>query len=66
MTIACKDSFYVLRYNRLAYSQFVEAGGEVGEEGVEEALEFVTEIPERYLIGYSKSWPLECPRKEQC
>lgn len=47
MTIACKDSFYVLRYNRLAHTQFVEASGEVGEEGVEEALEFVTEIPER-------------------
>jgi coatomer subunit beta' len=47
MTIACDDSFYVLRYNRLAYSQFVEAGGQVGEEGVEEALEFVTEIPEK-------------------
>lgn len=47
MTIACEDSFYVLRYNRSAYSQFVEAGGQVGEEGVEEALEFVTEIPEK-------------------
>jgi coatomer subunit beta' len=46
MTIACKDSFYVLRYNRQAYTQFVEAGGQVGEEGVEEALEFVSEIPE--------------------
>lgn len=49
MTIACEDSFYVLRYNRGAYSQFVEAGGQVGEEGVEEALEFVTEIPEKYV-----------------
>ncbi|KAF9998771.1 hypothetical protein BGZ65_005768 [Modicella reniformis] len=46
MTIACKDSFYILRYNRQAYSQFVEAGGNVGEEGVEEALELVTEILE--------------------
>jgi coatomer subunit beta' len=47
MTIACNDSFYVLRYNRSAYSQFVESGGQLGEEGVEEALEFVTEIPEK-------------------
>jgi coatomer subunit beta' len=47
MTIACDDSFYVLRYNRQAYAQFVESGGDVGEEGVEEALEFVTEIAER-------------------
>ncbi|KAF9923673.1 hypothetical protein BGZ67_009714, partial [Mortierella alpina] len=51
MTIACQDSFYVLRYNRNAYSQFVEAGGEVGEEGVEEALEFVSEIPETVQTG---------------
>ncbi|KAI8605370.1 coatomer subunit beta'-like protein [Dissophora ornata] len=57
MTIACKDSFYVLRYNRQAYSQFVEAGGEVGEEGVEEALEFVTEIPETVQTG---SWVGDC------
>ncbi|GJJ72771.1 coatomer subunit beta' [Entomortierella parvispora] len=57
MTIACKDSFYVLRYNRLAYTQFVEAGGEVGEEGVEEALEFVTEIPESVQTG---AWVGDC------
>ncbi|KAI7817585.1 coatomer WD associated region-domain-containing protein [Gamsiella multidivaricata] len=57
MTIACKDSFYVLRYNREAYSQFVEAGGQVGEEGVEEALEFVIEIPETVQTG---SWVGDC------
>ncbi|KAF9117060.1 hypothetical protein BGX27_005610 [Mortierella sp. AM989] len=57
MTIACEDSFYVLRYNRLAYSQFVEAGGQVGEEGVEEALEFVAEIPENVQTGY---WVGDC------
>ncbi|KAG0345867.1 Coatomer subunit beta' [Podila humilis] len=57
MTIACDDSFYVLRYNRNAYSQFVEAGGQVGEEGVEEALEFVTEIPENVQTG---CWVGDC------
>ncbi|KAF9426090.1 hypothetical protein BGZ94_006955 [Podila epigama] len=57
MTIACEDSFYVLRYNRTAYSQFVEAGGQVGEEGVEEALEFVTEIPENVQTG---CWVGDC------
>ncbi|KAF9982355.1 hypothetical protein BGZ75_006247 [Mortierella antarctica] len=57
MTIACDDSFYVLRYNRHAYSQFVEAGGQVGEEGVEEALEFVTEIPENVQTG---CWVGDC------
>ncbi|KAG0087970.1 hypothetical protein BGZ93_010642 [Podila epicladia] len=57
MTIACEDSFYVLRYNRSAYSQFVETGGQVGEEGVEEALEFVTEIPENVQTG---CWVGDC------
>ncbi|KAG0196867.1 hypothetical protein BGX28_009673 [Mortierella sp. GBA30] len=57
MTIACQDSFYVLRYNRQAYSQFVEAGGEVGEEGVEEALEFVSEIAETVQTG---CWVGDC------
>ncbi|KAF9173915.1 hypothetical protein BGX20_001666 [Mortierella sp. AD010] len=57
MTIACKESFYVLRYNRQAYTQFVEAGGQVGEEGVEEALEFVTEINETVQTG---SWVGDC------
>ncbi|KAF9962993.1 hypothetical protein BGZ65_006766 [Modicella reniformis] len=57
MTIACNESFYVLRYNRNAYSQFVEAGGQVGEEGVEEALELVTEIPENVQTG---CWVGDC------
>ncbi|KAF9128507.1 Coatomer subunit beta' [Mortierella sp. 14UC] len=57
MTIACKDSFYVLRYNRLAYTQFIESGGQVGEEGVEEALEFVSEIPETVETG---CWVGDC------
>ncbi|KAF9584955.1 hypothetical protein BGW38_004501 [Lunasporangiospora selenospora] len=51
------DSFYVLRYNRQAYSQFVEAGGQVGEEGVEEALEFMTEISENVKTG---CWVGDC------
>ncbi|KAG0234987.1 Coatomer subunit beta' [Actinomortierella wolfii] len=57
MTIACDDAFYVLRYNRNAYTQFVEAGGQVGEEGVEEALEFVTEIAENVKTG---CWVGDC------
>ena len=48
MTIACEDAYYVLRFNRVAYNKFIESGGVVAEEGVEEAFEFVTEIPERY------------------
>jgi coatomer subunit beta' len=37
-----------LRYNADAYYQFLENGGQTGEEGVEEAFEFITEISERY------------------
>lgn len=46
VAIACDESFYILRYNAQAYSNFVESGGTVGEEGVEDAFEFITEIPE--------------------
>ncbi|CAG8633961.1 19563_t:CDS:10, partial [Racocetra fulgida] len=51
VTIACEDTFYVLRFNRLAYVQFLESGGEVGDEGVEQAFEFVTEVPESYALS---------------
>ncbi|KAL1920473.1 uncharacterized protein VTP21DRAFT_850 [Calcarisporiella thermophila] len=57
VVIACEDTFYVLRYNRQAYMQFVESGGEVGEEGVEEALEFVTEISDSVRTG---TWVGDC------
>ena len=55
MTIACEDAYYVLRFNRAAYTKFIESGGAVAEEGVEEAFEFVTEVPERYcgLMSHS-------------
>ena len=55
MTIACEDAYYVLRFNRAAYNKFIENGGVVAEEGVEEAFEFVTEIPERYSGLMSRS-----------
>ncbi|ORX80290.1 Coatomer, beta' subunit [Basidiobolus meristosporus CBS 931.73] len=57
MTIASDDSFFVLRFNRSAYDQFIESGGDPGDEGVEEALEFVTEIPESIKTGY---WIGDC------
>jgi coatomer subunit beta' len=46
VAIACEESFYILRYNSQAYNNFIESGGDAGEEGVEEAFEFITEIAE--------------------
>ncbi|CAG8603089.1 12782_t:CDS:10, partial [Acaulospora colombiana] len=51
VAIACEDTFYVLRFNRQSYVQFLESGGEIGEEGIEQAFEFVTEIPESYALS---------------
>ncbi|SAM07989.1 hypothetical protein [Absidia glauca] len=57
VAIACEESFYILRYNAQAYNSFVESGGDVGEEGVEEAFEFITEIAESVKTG---SWAGDC------
>lgn len=57
IAIVCDESFYVLRYNANAYYQFLENGVDTGEEGVEEAFEFVTEISESVKTG---SWAGDC------
>ncbi|KAI8369331.1 coatomer WD associated region-domain-containing protein [Radiomyces spectabilis] len=57
VAIVCDESFYVLRYDAQAYMQFLENGGDVGEEGVEEAFEFVTEIAETVKTG---TWAGDC------
>ncbi|CAG8468172.1 1461_t:CDS:10 [Paraglomus occultum] len=57
VTIACEDAYYVLRFNRVAYNKFIESGGVVAEEGVEEAFEFVTEVPESIKTG---TWVGDC------
>lgn len=57
IAIVCDESFYVLRYNATAYYQFLENGVDTGEEGVEEAFEFVTEISESVKTG---SWAGDC------
>ncbi|KZT06448.1 coatomer beta [Laetiporus sulphureus 93-53] len=46
VTIATDESFYVLRFDRDAYNAKLEAGAEIGDEGVEEAFELVAEIPD--------------------
>lgn len=48
VVIACEDSFYVLKFNGLAFQAALDrAGGFLPEgEGVEDALEVVSEINE--------------------
>lgn len=47
VSIASEESFYILRFNRDAYETKVEAGADLGDEGVEEAFEIATEVPEK-------------------
>ncbi|KAL6307108.1 coatomer beta [Sparassis latifolia] len=46
VAIASEDSFYILRFDRDAYITKLEEGGEIGDEGVEEAFELVAEVQE--------------------
>ncbi|KAJ3053855.1 Coatomer subunit beta' [Rhizophlyctis rosea] len=59
VAIACEDTTYVLKFDRVAYQQFLDARGtqEVGEEGIEEAFEFITEISETVKTGH---WVGDC------
>jgi coatomer subunit beta' len=47
VAIATDESFYVLRFDRDAYTAKVETGADLGDEGVEEAFEIVTEVHEK-------------------
>jgi hypothetical protein len=49
VAIASEESFYILRFDRDAYTAKVEEGADLGDEGVEEAFEMVTEVHEKYL-----------------
>ncbi|KAI9311723.1 coatomer WD associated region-domain-containing protein [Dichotomocladium elegans] len=57
VAIVCDESFYILRYNAQAYSQFIENGGDPGVEGVEEAFTFVNDIAESARTG---TWAGDC------
>ncbi|TFK47007.1 coatomer beta [Heliocybe sulcata] len=46
VAITTKDSFYILRFDRDAYTSKLEEGAEIGDEGVEEAFDVVSEVPE--------------------
>jgi coatomer subunit beta' len=43
-----EDSFYILKYDRDAYTAKLEEGVEITDEGVEEAFDVVTEISDRF------------------
>ena len=47
MIITSEDSYYVLKFDRDAYSEKLEAGADLGDEGVEEAFDLVAEISEK-------------------
>ncbi|KIJ57284.1 hypothetical protein M422DRAFT_57615 [Sphaerobolus stellatus SS14] len=57
VAIVSTDSFYILRYNRDAYLSQLEAGADIGDEGVEEAFDVVAEISEVVLTG---KWVGDC------
>ncbi|KAJ9114335.1 hypothetical protein QFC22_005788 [Naganishia vaughanmartiniae] len=46
VAISSPDSLYLLRFDRDAYNARLDSGIEIGDEGVEEAFDLVTEIPE--------------------
>ena len=52
VTITSEDSYYVLRFDRDAYNEKIEAGADLGDEGVEEAFDLVAEISEKYTTCF--------------
>ncbi len=46
VAISSTDSTYILRFDREAYNARLDSGMEIGDEGVEEAFDVVTELSE--------------------
>ncbi|KAF8498938.1 coatomer beta [Hysterangium stoloniferum] len=57
VAITSGDSFYILRFNRDAYTSLLETGREIGDEGVEEAFDVVAEINE---VVRTAKWVGDC------
>jgi coatomer subunit beta' len=57
VAVASADSFYVLRFSRDEYINFVDNGGELGDEGVEDAFELIAEVNESVRTG---KWLEDC------
>lgn len=56
VTLACEDTFYVLRYSRESYLEALQ-NGEVDDDGVESAFEVITDINEGVMTG---QWVGDC------
>ena len=46
VAIVAEDSFYILRFDRDAYTAKLEESIEITDEGVEEAFDVVAEVPD--------------------
>lgn len=57
VAIAGEDSFYVLRFDRDAYAAYIDNGGELDDEGVEEAFELEADIADVVQTG---KWIGDC------
>ncbi|KAF8888138.1 coatomer protein [Gymnopilus junonius] len=57
VAIASDDSYYILRFDRDAYNAKLEEGGEITDEGVEEAFEVVADISENVKTA---KWVGDC------
>lgn len=57
VAVASADSFYVLRFSRDEYIEFVDNGGDLGDEGVEDAFELIAEVNETVRTG---KWLEDC------
>jgi len=49
VTLACEDTFFVLRFSRENYAEALQAG-QIEDDGVEAAFEVVVDINERYVL----------------
>ena len=50
VAIVSEDSFYILKFDRDAYTAKLEEGVEITDEGVEEAFDVVAEISDRCVM----------------
>ncbi|KAI9208226.1 coatomer WD associated region-domain-containing protein [Polychytrium aggregatum] len=59
VAIACEDTTYILKFNRVAYQQRLDqmSAADLTEEGIEDALELITEISECIKTG---CWVGDC------
>jgi len=57
VVLACAESFYVLKYDQMAVQAAVTAGSEIGEDGIEEAFDLVSEVSDKVVSGL---WVSDC------